>query len=85
MTISKNPATSREQLRERNLRIGEAERVHDLAFLASALREDLVFRRADGRVVGRSDSSEASAAARTRSCAPRSWRWKSRRRAPWPP
>jgi glyoxylase I family protein len=45
----------RKGLRDMNLAIGAAEKEHDLEFLRDVLHDDLVFRRADGSVVGKRD------------------------------
>ena len=42
-------------LRELNVAIGAAEKEHDLDFLREVLDDDLVFRRADGTVVGKGE------------------------------
>lgn len=46
-------------LRELNARIGEAERQHDVEFLRRVLDDGLVFRRADGSIVGIQDYLDA--------------------------
>lgn len=51
--------SSRKDLRERNLGIGVAEKAHDLEFLRDVLDDDLIFRRADGRIVGKDAYLEA--------------------------
>jgi hypothetical protein len=55
--------TAKNTLRRLNLRLGEAEKAHDLAFLANVLHDDLLFRRADGSTVTK---GEYLAAARHR-------------------
>jgi glyoxylase I family protein len=51
--------SSRNDLRELNLEIGVAEKAHDLEFLRDVLDDDLIFRRADGRIVGKEAYLEA--------------------------
>jgi hypothetical protein len=46
---------TRHELRELNVGIGVAERDHDTGFLREVLDERLIFRRADGKVVGKDD------------------------------
>jgi ketosteroid isomerase-like protein len=51
-----------EDLSRINAKIGEAEKRHedrDVEFLASVLHDDLVFRRADGSIVGKQDYLKA--------------------------
>ena len=48
-------------LRALNVDIGVAEKEHDVAFLAGLLHDDLVFRRADGGIVGKTEYLEAVA------------------------
>lgn len=45
----------RDDLRELNVAIGAAEKAHDLQLLRELPDDGLIFRRADGRVVGKSD------------------------------
>ena len=45
----------RDRLRELNVGIGVAEREQDTGFLREVLDNDLIFRRADGKVVGKED------------------------------
>jgi glyoxylase I family protein len=45
----------RDGLRDLNVAIGMAEKEHDLEFLREVLHDDLVFRRADGTVVGKDE------------------------------
>jgi glyoxylase I family protein len=45
----------RDGLRDLNVAIGSAEKEHDLDFLRDVLHDELVFRRADGTVVGKSE------------------------------
>ena len=55
-------AGAQEDLTRLNAKIGEAEKRHedrDLEFLARVLHDDLVFRRADGSIVGKQDYLEA--------------------------
>jgi Domain of unknown function (DUF4440) len=42
-----------DELRRANIEIGVAEKNHDLDFLDAALDDDLIFRRADGSIVGK--------------------------------
>lgn len=42
-------------LRDLNVDIGAAEKEHRLSFLRDVLHDDLIFRRADGRIVGKSE------------------------------
>jgi catechol 2,3-dioxygenase-like lactoylglutathione lyase family enzyme len=46
-------------LRDVNLQIGDAERAHDLDFLREILDDALIFRRADGSLVGKDDYLKA--------------------------
>ncbi len=55
-------AGSEDELRNINARIGEAEKRHaeeDVEFLGGVLHDDLVFRRADGRLVSKRDYLDA--------------------------
>jgi glyoxylase I family protein len=45
----------RDGLRDLNVAIGTAEKEHDVEFLREVLHDDLVFRRADGTVVGKDE------------------------------
>jgi hypothetical protein len=48
-------ASLRNGLRDLNVAIGTAEKEHDVEFLRDVLHDDLVFRRADGTVVGKDE------------------------------
>jgi glyoxylase I family protein len=52
----------KQDLRELNVRIGVAEKDHDLQYLRDVLHEELVFRRADGTVVGKVEYLDGLAA-----------------------
>jgi glyoxylase I family protein len=51
--------SSRNDLREVNVGIGVAEKAHDLEFLGDVLDDDLIFRRADSKIVGKDAYLEA--------------------------
>jgi hypothetical protein len=48
-----NIADTEKELIERNIRIGESERLRDEDFLNAVLANDFIFRRADGEVVNK--------------------------------
>jgi catechol 2,3-dioxygenase-like lactoylglutathione lyase family enzyme len=49
------PTATQLELVQLNVRIGAAEREHDVAFLDHVLHDELIFRRADGSFVGKDD------------------------------